>query len=58
MGLAVAIATLLSCKWGGNNSIKLSALFLIRSREMAAAKWVRLLQMVSWITNIKSQENT
>lgn len=47
IGLAVAMATLSSCKCGGNNSIKLSALFLIRSRDIDAAKWMRLFQILS-----------
>lgn len=47
IGLAVAIATLSSCKCGGSNSIKCNAPFLIRSREIDAAKCMRLFQMCS-----------
>lgn len=56
IGLAVAIATLSSCKCGGSNSIKCNAPFLIRSREIDAAKCMRLFQICSKIA-AKSDSN-
>lgn len=41
MGLAIAFATFSSCKWIGSISVNLRALFWMRIRDIAAAKYTR-----------------
>lgn len=51
IGFIVAKATLSTCRCGGSRSNRNKALFLIRSRETAAAKWTWFDQMCWFISN-------